>query len=142
MSNSHESRPPWFRRGVAIVLVLYWLTMFTATHVPRAPQPLPPGFTDKWQHYVAYSGLGFLLAAWWRLRRPLTFRAGIRLFAIAALYGALDEMTQPFFGRDAELLDWRSDLIGALSGLVLGAIVLAAVYRGKRKSDTPGASAR
>jgi VanZ family protein len=127
MSNSLESRPPWFRRGVLITLVLYWLTMFTATHVPRVPQPLPPGFTDKWQHYVAYAGLGFLLAVWWRLRRPLTFRAGVGLFAVTALYGALDELTQPWFGRDAELLDWRSDIIGAATGLALGAIVFLAV---------------
>jgi VanZ family protein len=142
MPNSPKRSRPWFRRGVVIALVLYWLTMFTATHVPQAPQPLPPAFTDKWQHYVAYAGLGFLLAAWRQSRRALTMQASLVLFAIAVLYGAFDEVTQPFFGRDAELLDWRSDIIGAASGIALCALILAAFDRAKRKTGEQEAAAR
>jgi VanZ family protein len=126
---------------VVVALVLYWLTMFTATHVPKVPQPLPPGFSDKWQHYVAYAGLGFLLAAWWALRRPLTWRAGLGLFVVAVFYGAFDEVTQPLFHRDADLLDWRSDIIGAATGVALYAIVTTAINRRKQWPGERGASA-
>lgn len=134
MTESAGAPPPrirqWYRRSVVAALVLYWLLMFTATHVPRIPRELEPGFSDKWQHYVAYAGLGFLLAACWSLRRRLTWGAGLALLAIAAVYGAFDEITQPLFGRDAELLDWRSDVIGAATGLVLFAIVVRVTTRG------------
>lgn len=113
----------WYRRLVVTALTAYWLLMFTATHVPKIPRELEPKISDKWQHYVAYAGLGVLLAAWWSLRRRLAWGAAFGLLAVAALYGAFDEITQPLFGRDAELLDWRADVIGAATGLALYAIV-------------------
>jgi VanZ family protein len=121
-SSAREADRQWYRRSAVIALAIYWMSLFTATHIPTIPKALHPGFSDKWQHYVAYAGLGLLLAAWWSLRRRLTWRSGLGLLAIVALYGAFDEVTQPLFGRDAELLDWRSDVVGAATGLALFAI--------------------
>ena len=41
------------------------------------------------------------------------------LLAIIAAYGAIDELTQGFVGRDTSLLDWASDVCGAVAALVM-----------------------
>lgn len=111
---------------VIAALVAYWLLMFVATHVPTIPKEIQPGISDKWQHYVAYAGLGLLLAASRSFHGPLSWGGGLFLWVIAVLYGAFDEITQPLFGREAEFLDWRSDAIGAATGLAVAAIVIRA----------------
>lgn len=123
---------PALRMATTIALVVYWLILFTATHIPKIPREFEPGFSDKWQHYLAYSILGVLVAVVWSFRRRLTWRAGLGLLAVISAYGAFDEITQPMFGRAAELLDWRSDVIGAATGL--GIFALASVIRARRRA--------
>ncbi len=48
--------------------------------------------------------------------RP-AFQSWLGLLAVLGAYGALDELTQPLFLRDAEVLDWVADLAGAALGL-------------------------
>ncbi|MGQ0633671.1 MAG: VanZ family protein [Planctomycetaceae bacterium] len=107
------------RFATTITLVVYWLTLFAATHVPKVPRVLPPQISDKWQHYVAYAVLGGLLTCWWWQRRGLTWRSALGLVLVIAAYGAFDESTQPLFGRESDLLDWRADAIGAATGVAL-----------------------
>lgn len=116
----NDARPTgrFLRAASSAGLAAYWLTMFTATHIPKVPVELTPRISDKWQHYLAYAILGAFAAWWWSLRRPFGWLAAAGLFALIATYGAFDEATQPLFGRDAELLDWRADIIGAATGLV------------------------
>ena len=63
---------PFKRRAATAVLIVYWLTLLTATHwpykVPPSPQPMLS--SDKLLHFSAYAGLGFLLTivAWLRNR--------------------------------------------------------------------------
>lgn len=100
----------------------YLVALTVATHVPRIDpayfatvgrwSPLHP---DKTMHLIAYGILGGLAGA--AFARGLTAAAIIRLFVALACWGFIDEFTQPFFGRVAELLDWGHDIVGLVIGL-------------------------
>jgi len=117
-------------RLLALATAAYVCVLVYATHHPR-PQELigeGPGVpSDKTLHFVAYAVLGLLasatLAAWrrWTLR-------GVALLAVGlVIFGAVDEATQPLFGRYADLLDWFADCRGVLAGMLAVAAILAAV---------------
>ena len=42
-----------------------------------------------------------------------------------AVFAAIDEVTQPWFGRSAEPLDWVYDLIGVATGIAVIAVMTA-----------------
>jgi len=100
-----------------VALVFYWLALAVATHVPKSPEiPLEQG--DKLVHCAAFAVLTLLAAVCWRAwRSPLRKLDLLWLFAVIALYAALDEMTQTAFGRRADLIDWYADAIGILCGI-------------------------
>ena len=114
-----EDPPSWRRRVVTAGLVVYWIALFTATHLPKIPKPLELNVSDKWEHYVAYAILGLLLAAWRSVCGAIAWGSALRLWVMAIAYGAFDEVTQPIFGRNADLLDWRADIVGSATGIVL-----------------------
>jgi VanZ family protein len=108
------------------VLAAYWLTLFVATHIPRAPEiPLENG--DKLVHFSAYAMLALLAAACWSCYRPLKWRGLLLIVLAISVYGALDELTQIPVGRTADWRDWVTDVLGA------GAAVYAALQRGLRR---------
>ncbi len=128
MSNT----PSKFGRGARIViaiLVLYWLAMFAGTHSPRAPETAMQ-VNDKFLHFSGYCGLAFLLVCWWRAARRTATQRPIRILftvvAIAAVYGALDEITQIPVGRDCSFYDWLADVSGAFTGALLATLAFAA----------------
>ena len=104
----------------------YWAFLFAVTHAPlRGVGPAPIPHVDK----VAHVGLYFILA--WlggTLRAKATGADRLRRVAawtvIYAIYGAVDEWSQPLVGRSMELGDWIADVGGVLLG---GAVV---VWRG------------
>ncbi|MFN0054341.1 MAG: VanZ family protein [Planctomycetales bacterium] len=101
------------------VLIVYWMGMFVATHIPKIPRRLQVPVSDKWQHYAAYALLGWLVACCWSWGRPVTWQHLLAWMTLLAAYGAIDEITQPLFGREADWLDWRADVVGAASGLAI-----------------------
>ncbi|MCA9239346.1 MAG: VanZ family protein [Planctomycetales bacterium] len=114
-----------FKRVAAVVeaqshaiLAAYLIVLFAATHYPQAIiHNTGPLEIDKLVHVVAYAVLGFLIATW---RRRGSASPGLTAILtgvmIAALIGAADEVTQPWFNRVCDLMDWAADLIGALIG--------------------------
>jgi VanZ family protein len=46
--------------------------------------------------------------------------AAVTLFVMLAAWGAVDEVTQPLFGRLADMNDWVCDLVGGAIGLAAG----------------------
>lgn len=105
---------------VALVTGVYWLAMAVATHLP--PQPGPPGrVDDKLKHFAGYAVLAALLTQC-RRRGAARQRFAVAV-AIAAAYGAIDEITQPLAGRTADAMDWVADVAGALCGAA-GALML------------------
>jgi len=118
----------WRRTSLA-ALILYWLALAVATHIPKPPDiPLEQG--DKLVHLAAYALLAFLAAVCWSAyRSPLRKRHLLVLFALLSLYAAVDELTQIPFGRQADLLDWLADTIGVACGIAAFAVVRKLMWR-------------
>ena len=84
--------------------------------------PDPP--SDKTLHFLAYGLLGLAVATTLAASGRWSLRAAIIALGTLAVFAVLDEVTQPWFGRQAEPLDWVYDLIG----LTVGIAVVAAVH--------------
>ena len=130
---SHSSQTlvrPWMARVLAGATVAYVALLVFATHHPRPEEllgPNPP--SDKTLHFIAYAVLAGLASATW-LTAIRTANRGIATLAIAlAAFGAVDEITQPFFRRHAEPLDWVYDCIGIAIGIATVVAVVAIARR-------------
>ena len=98
----------------------------------RLPFPFPEAFMppcmyddtvldpDKLLHLAAYGVLGLLagLAYGDRWRKPSS--GAVWLFTLLAAWGILDELTQPLFGRLADVSDLICDILGNGIGLAAG----------------------
>ncbi|NBW87669.1 MAG: hypothetical protein EBR23_12820 [Planctomycetia bacterium] len=114
----------------------YTLLLVCATHYPKPEQLLGPHApSDKTLHFLAYGGLGLLAAATlaasgrWCMTRAIVLGAGL------AAFGAADEITQPWFQRAAEPLDWVCDCLGIAAGIVVVALIVAISQRRHRPAD-------
>jgi VanZ family protein len=119
------------RRTVLIVTICLWIGAFVLTHIPKVPSALAEA-GDVALHTVGFWGLAswFLLTlAGYRVR---TFWRVLIVLAVMAVYAALDEHTQPFFGRTCDLLDWENDMIGTAIAVVMWEIILAAFRKKSR----------
>lgn len=124
-----------FRRsGLAFLAVGYAITLVLATHYPRPEQLLGRyGHADKLLHFVAYWLLALVVAmAVWGAGHWSRRTALIVAIALAA-FGAVDEITQPLFGRTADVLDWAADCVGIAIGVLLVAIATLAWGRGSHR---------
>ena len=101
------------KKLLRIALAFYTALLIISTHWP--PQNLPKApllWFDKLVHWAIYSvskallGLTFL---------PFAFR---RWLLAGLLLGAADEVTQAFFGRQPDWLDWLTDAAGISLGLL------------------------
>jgi VanZ family protein len=127
-----KSQAGMTRTLLTIGIVVYLAAMFAGTHVPRIPAALEMPGGDKWQHFAAYGGLGFLLAARQFFGKPWVWSRAAKILGVIAVYAALDELSQIPVGRDAELFDWVADVIGAAGGIAAYAALISLV-RGRRK---------
>jgi len=85
-------------------------------HPPHLEGPLD---WDKADHFIAYFGLASMATMILGLRpRLVAAIAGVIL-----LSGAL-EILQAFTGRDAEILDFLANSLGALSGTLIASTIL------------------
>jgi VanZ family protein len=119
---------PWITGAYTVLLVC-------ATHSPRPQEILGsgPGVpSDKTMHVVAYFLLSGLAAATlvarghWTVARVAWLAVGLVLFA------AIDEVTQPFFSRFADRVDWVADCAGIALGIGAVAAVVTALKRRAR----------
>lgn len=111
------------KKFLYIPLAAYWLTIFILTSLPGRSLPkVILIFTDKAKHLIGYLILSFLLNFAIHFQKKfekLNIRSGITAFMIIAVYGILDEIHQIFIpGRSFEWLDFLSDLIGGLIGIL------------------------
>ena len=119
--------PRHLRTVFTVCFWAYGLFLLIATHAPardvqfivRAADYglLDP---DKLLHMAAYGVLGLLAALAYGGRWQTMTSAAIALFAMLAVWGIVDELTQPLFGRLADANDFVCDLIGGAIGLVAG----------------------
>lgn len=124
----------WLPRIFRWPVVVGWMALiFAGSSIPSefAPSQSTIPF-DKIAHFGEYSVLAFLLVGvsrnYARLRG--SFIVIMLCIVCAAAYGASDEFHQRFVpGRDAGVPDWVADAIGATSGGLAGAALLAAIDR-------------
>ena len=100
-------------------LAAYWVALFASTHLPDTAVSGPVFDYDKLAHAGAYGILTTLILVSWRRAGGAPGLGGRLLVAsIVLAYGVVDELTQPFVGRQCELADWLADALGA--GLAVG----------------------
>ena len=106
-----------FMRLATLCLLLYWLAIFTATHLPKKSMPVLL-WSDKVLHAMAFTGLSFLLA-WAIPRKSGKWLSHLLITAgIAFAYACIDEFTQKFIpGRACEIWDVAADACGIACGL-------------------------
>lgn len=103
-------------------VALYWIFIFTGTHLPPSPIVRLAGPVPDWLlHGSIFAGLGWLMI-WVGGRPPASRGRAIRIYALLLAYAAIDEWTQPLVRRQCELSDWIADATGAAIGM-LAAIV-------------------
>ena len=125
----------WLSRGS---LVLFWGALLVATHCPPNADAHQENPFDKILHFVAYGGLAFLLAWVVSLRSALTLQRAALVIGICCLAGALDEITQPWTGRNTDLHDWYADVVGAIAGVAVFMLLTTMVRRCADASETAG----
>jgi len=113
-------------------LVLYCSFIFWLSSKPTLPAPMLFTHQDKIFHMGAYFIMGILA---WRFFNDL-FAKPIIVFLVSlcfsSIYGISDEWHQSHVpGREADILDWLADTVGASIALV--AILLG---RGRFKQAT------
>jgi VanZ family protein len=132
-------------RWAAALLVVYWIGLFAITHVPASGLPSEPPFphADKVVHLVGYAVLAFVAAAAWTWRRTLGLNEYILLLACLSCYAVLDEVSQmlPMVRRNADVLDWAADTIGAIIGLAIFSSA-AGLARRQAASEVPVVAGR
>jgi VanZ family protein len=106
-----------------VVLVVCLAAAFITTHIPLSSISLPSS-GDKYLHFLGFTALGG--AAYWSFNNRAGPRSTVFMFVGLVLYGAIDELTQPPFGRDCEFFDWLLDCGGGALGLALGRLVFRA----------------
>ena len=113
--------PRWLMKFLVACTLAYTVVLVVATHYPKPGELLEysPIKADKTLHFIAYGIQGLLVGT----TLVAAGRGRIRSLALAMLalaaFAAVDEATQPLFGRYADPLDWVYDCIGIAAGLML-----------------------
>jgi len=106
---------------LALAFNSFWLSS-------RSSLPVSLGHPLDWfAHATEFAALALTaeVAARWTWGTVPTYRRHLAIFALASLYGMSDEIHQIFVpGRDASILDWAADSIGAVLGLGLSCLPL------------------
>ena len=123
------------RNGLPVALVVYWITMLVLTHLPRVP--VVPQVTDKTAHFTGFAVLAALLyGCIWVMGKASGWTA-VFILVVAAVYGMLDEWTQPLTGRSCSFLDWMANMSGAAAAV---AVVGVAHWVASRRGPSSSAS--
>jgi len=127
---------PILARIAATATAAYVVVLVFATHYPKPQELLGPNApSDKTLHVMAYGVLALLVGLTLVAARRWTGAAIASAAGGMAIFGALDEITQPlpWFRRAADPLDWLFDLGGIALGLAAIALAVA-VWRSVRST--------
>jgi len=117
-----------FARVLLVVTLGYMLLLVWATHHPKPELLLGPNApSDKTLHFIAYGVLATLVTGTLAVARSRKLLRSAMLPAGLATFAAVDEITQPFFSRHADPIDWVYDCMGIALGLLAVAVAVAAV---------------
>jgi VanZ family protein len=103
------------------VLAIYWIAIVILTHIPIPQVVYQAKVSDKWLHFLAYLNLVFLV--WYSIRPGDKVRwhnkATWLVFLAVVVYGGIDELTQPYFGRTKDLMDFIANAGSVATGLAI-----------------------
>ncbi|MFM8735044.1 MAG: VanZ family protein [Pirellulales bacterium] len=115
---------------LAVATAAFAVVLVFATHYPKPEELLGRRLpSDKTLHFAAYAMLTTLAAATLAAAGRWTSATLVRLGSAVAVFGMLDEATQPLFSRVAEPRDWMFDCLGIAAGMLAVAAALALVRR-------------
>ncbi len=97
--------------------VIFSMVLLTATHLPRIPTVARGPGVDKWLHFSAYGCQTILAMGVLYCTDRLVLKNVAFLIVLLTTFGAVDELTQPMFHRQAELFDWLADCAGVIIGM-------------------------
>ena len=120
------------RRTFWVLTAIYWIGIFTLTHLPGSAIQRIPHFWDKAEHFIAYFFLAGLLGCSLMLSFPRVRGIPVGVLLVGFTYGAIDEILQEFVvGRSADWRDWIADALGVwLAVFLLWALRKWLRYRG------------
>lgn len=103
------------------ILAIYWVALLVFTHISIPKIVYQARISDKWLHFLAFMNLVFLL--WFSFspddkvnwRRRLVWL----LLLVVCVYGGLDELTQPYFGRTCDLYDFMVNVVAVVTALII-----------------------
>lgn len=108
------------------MLLGYWVLIFYSTHMP-VEYAQSVEVSDKFLHVAAYAVLAVLLAMVLHCRQWAFWSIVPLVLMTTAVYGFVDETTQPWFGRINDPLDWLADQVGGVVGLLFFLLLRATV---------------
>jgi len=120
------SRQQQVIRLLVTLTIAYTVVLVTATHYPKPGDVLdllPATPSDKALHFIAYGILATLVGSTLIVAERWTARSLATMVVCLAAFAAVDEATQPLFGRYADVLDWGYDCIGMAVGILLVAVI-------------------
>jgi VanZ family protein len=121
-----DALPGLWQRVFDLLAAAYACVLVYATHHPKPAELVGPDApSDKTLHLIAYTLLGGAVAAAVASRGGWNWRSAATVFVALALFAAADEITQPLFGRFADIHDWAYDELGLVAGI--GAVMVAAL---------------
>lgn len=115
------------RIAARILLAIATITLIIGTHwpSPTLPGALQFSFSDKLIHILLYATIGGLAR--------LSFDTRIWIYATLGIaLAACDEMTQPWFNRQADLFDFIADVIGLAIGICIASGMLKLLSSGDK----------
>ncbi len=121
-------RPSWPAVLVG-TLLLYTFVLVIGTHLPKIGGIVRTPGVDKLLHFGAYFVQATLAAAAVAATGRLGRRNAVILIAALAVFGGLDELTQPWFSRSAEWADWAADCLGIVLGVSLVMLLIRRLNR-------------
>jgi len=99
----------WLPRLLYVALAAYAGILVVATHLPTVSGMVRYPGVDKVLHVIAYAILGTLSATVVSFLFGLSRWKIITGLILLVAFAAIDELTQPWFLRQAELGDWIAD---------------------------------
>ena len=73
--------------------------------------------SNAFSHVLAYGAITVLFTL--SVKSFPSLRSGLAIFFIILAIGTVDELTQPFFSRTANLTDWLADLLSIVTALTI-----------------------
>jgi len=137
---NHAPNLTRFRRTLLLVCILMWASAFCLSHIPLPQLPPLPG-KDKSLHFIGFACLASILlltlVAHGRGHDQKLLRRSAITLMVTAVYGAIDEITQPLVNRHGAGDDWLADVAGSVAAVIVWGIVLSVMGRRKKPKTPP-----